>query len=156
MPAAPRFSSFLINAASDTGYAHERRDSSGIRGAYEVTRAIEIERAVLHVDDDEIKTCRSHHLNDYRAAGEQQHAGDSPAFAQAFANSVLDCHDFCCKWFCDSEEPRGYRVLVGRVKAGALLDGLTARSHMLRHAAWRSCIVMLLTPFLFEENSCNG
>jgi len=27
---------------------------------------------------------------------------------------------------------------------------------MLRHAAWRSCIVMLLTPFLFEENSCNG
>ncbi len=103
-----------MSGASTSGTRTNGVMFGGVGGADQVRGAIQIERAVLHVDDDEIKPRRRHHLDHHRAAGKEQHARDGFAIAQEFADAILEGHERDVISFAGSG--RDYRARTRRVK----------------------------------------
>src|SRR5687767_11811883 len=80
----------LIDEATvDLRNADESCNSRSVGGANEVRRARQIERAVLHVEDDEVETRGSANLDDHRAAREDEHTLDDIARSEPLAYAVL-------------------------------------------------------------------
>ena len=76
-------------AAAAVGHPHQRRHLEGLRDDDRAVREVERERAVLHVDDDELEACRGEHLErleareldpgaERRGPGSAQPVGDLP------------------------------------------------------------------------------
>ena len=69
-------------------YAHERRERRRVRGADEMGRIAHVERAVLHVENDEIEARRGDDLHDHGTCAENDDASGDRARSDALTDAV--------------------------------------------------------------------